>query len=100
MSHAEPPRLVPTVFHEPVRLALLQQLPAAVVCSLMLDGGYMARVCGCAVAGFWAGAGLLVVQRRLRPSRTDIGYIRWGFYPLLIASFAVAAIWARWIAVS
>jgi hypothetical protein len=99
MSQTDPRQLVSTAYHEPVQFALVQQIPPAVVCLLMLDGGYMARLCGCAVAGFWAGAALLMVQRRLQPSPTDIAYIRWGFFPLLIGSFALAALWARWLAV-
>src|SRR5690348_7806288 len=100
MAHAEPMSPASAVYREPVCFALLQQIPTATLCLLVLDGGSMARVCGSAVAGFWVGTAWLVARRPSRPSRTDLLFIRWGFFPLLIASFILAVVWSRWSAAS
>jgi hypothetical protein len=96
MGEAQPSALISTAYDEPVRFALLQQVPAALLCLLVLDGGLMAKVCGGAMAGFWVGAGWLWARRPRNPSPTDIAFIRWGFFPLLAASLVLAAIVQRW----
>src|SRR4051794_21374872 len=82
-------------YREPVRFTLLQQVPVAVLCLLMLDGGRMARVCGIAMVGFWCGVFLLWLRRPRQPTRTDLAFLRWGFFPIFAASLALAAFWLR-----
>ncbi len=83
-------------YRAPIRAALWQQVPTAIAFALMLDGGTAARVCGCAVAGFWLGVAIIMVRRPAEPTAVDLGLIRWGFFPLLIASGRLAGLWGRW----
>jgi hypothetical protein len=79
------------LYREAIRVGLRQQVPCAILCLLMLDGGRMARVCGVTMLGFWAGTALIMARRPLAPDGRDHLFIRWGFLPLLI----MAAIWAN-----
>jgi hypothetical protein len=80
-------------YREAVHFTLLQQVPFAVLCLLQLDGGRMARVCGVAMLGLWAAAGLIMARRPTSPQPGDLTFVRWGFLPL----FALAALLAQLI---
>ncbi|QEH39196.1 hypothetical protein OJF2_78080 [Aquisphaera giovannonii] len=73
-----------------VYVALLQQVPCALLCSLMLDGGRLARVCGIAVLGFWVAAALIMARRPTAPGRWDRPFLRWGFLPVLATTIALS----------
>jgi hypothetical protein len=64
--------------------ALALQIPIAVLCLLMLDGGQLARVCGIAMLGFWIVAAEIAVRRPWSPTKTDLWYWRWGFVPCFV----------------
>jgi hypothetical protein len=67
--------------------ALALEIPIALICFLVLDGGGLARLCAIAVAAHWAGILLVMTRRPHAPSLTDIAYIRLGFlvifFPLI-----------------
>ncbi len=78
------------LYRDAFRVAMIQQLPTAVLCGLLLDGGGVARICGIAMAGFWAGTLLGVARRPFAPTPADLALIRWGFLPMFAATLAVA----------
>lgn len=73
-------------YRQAIRISLAEQIPCAVLCLLMLDGGHTARVCGVTMLGFWAGTALIMARRPLAPNSLDLLFIRWGFFPLLIVA--------------
>ena len=82
-------------YRAPVKFAVLLQVSIGVLCMLMLDGGVLARVCGCAVLAFGAGAALILVRRPFGPTRLDLAAIRFGFVPV----FVMAVAWAQHVGV-
>ncbi|GIW88127.1 MAG: hypothetical protein KatS3mg108_2451 [Isosphaeraceae bacterium] len=78
-------------YREAIHFALLQQVPCALLCLLLLDGGRMAKVCGVAVLAFWAAAALIMARRPNSPGPGDIAFLRWGFLPL----FALVVVLAQ-----
>ena len=52
--------VVSETYRPPVMFALKLQIPIAILCVLMLDGGQLARVCGVAMAAHWLGILLLM----------------------------------------
>jgi hypothetical protein len=78
-------------YRNAVYVTLSQQVPCALVCLLLLDGGRMAKVCGVAMLGFWAAAALVMARRVNAPAPWDLAFLRWGFLPLL----AITALLAR-----
>lgn len=77
-------------FREATRVALALQIPFAILCLLLLDGGRMALICGVAMLGFWCIAGVIAVRRRWSPTFGDLFFWRWGF----VACFALAVLMA------
>lgn len=73
-----------------ILFALLQQVPCAVLCLLLLDGGHMARVCGVAMLGFWGAAALVMARRPSPHSPGDLLFLRWGFLPVFALTIALA----------
>ena len=67
--------------------ALVQQCLVIVLSLMILDGGVIAQICLHAFAGFWGGAGLLIVRRGAAMNRLDLALIRFGFIPVCIMSF-------------
>jgi hypothetical protein len=95
MTTVETPALRSTSLSDPIRFTLFQQVPTAILCLLMLDGGQTAKVCGYAMIGFWCGVVIISLRRRSHPSKTDIRFVRWGFLPILVVSFLLATIRTR-----
>jgi hypothetical protein len=73
-----------------IHFALLQQVPCALLCLLLLDGGRTAKVCGVAMLGFWAAAAIIMARRPSSPGPGDITFLRWGFLPLFALALALA----------
>ena len=69
-----------------IRLALLQQIPWLVVCTLVMDGGGVAGTCLKALIVFWVFVVLSVVVLREKDKLWLRRFVRWGFFPM----FAVA----------
>jgi hypothetical protein len=77
-------------YRRAINFALFQQVPCALLCLLMLDGGRMAKVCGVVMLGFWAAAALIMARRPNSPGPLDIAFLRWGFLPLFALAVALA----------
>lgn len=76
-----------------VVFALGGQLVVGLLALLLLDGGRMARGVGVAALGFWLATALIMTRRPHTPTETDLAWIRWGFWPvLLIAGYAVLSL--------
>jgi len=80
-------------YRRPMLVALLQQVPMAVVSLLMLDGGGTAKLCGVVMLGFWAGAGIIAARRPMAPTYCDKLLIKYSFLPL----FAASGLFAQWM---
>jgi len=78
-------------YREAVKVALALQAPITLVLLLMLDGGYSARIGGYVMAAFWIGVAVIMLRRPLHPTPWDVRYVKWGFAPLLLLGFAIAA---------
>ena len=80
-----------SLYREAVYFTLRQQVPFALLCLLLLDGGRPAKVCGIAMLGFWVGAVMIISHRPTSPNPGDLAFLRWGFWP----TFALAIILAK-----
>ncbi len=72
------------------RFALIQQVPWALLCLLMLDFGRTAKICGITMVAFWVAAFTIMARRPESPTRFDIGFIRWAFIPMFAVAFVLA----------
>jgi hypothetical protein len=74
------------VYLAAIRKSLGQQVLTIVVCTLLLDGGKILRVCLISTLGFWLLA--LIVLARIerfheqKPDRDGLLFLRWGYLPL------------------
>ncbi len=82
-------------YRRPIRVALYQQVAVAILCLLMLDFGQLAKLCGLVMIGFWAGAALIMIRRRLNPTAVDKWLIKWSFVPLFALSMELAPLLQR-----
>jgi hypothetical protein len=80
--------IVSEEYRPPVVFALALQIPIAILCFLILDGGQLARICGIAMAAHWAGILLVMARRPQAPSTTDLAYIRLGFLMIFLPLIA------------
>jgi hypothetical protein len=78
-------------YRRAVRVALCVQIPAALVCLLLLDGGRTAQICGIAMLGFWLVAAAVAAHRPWTPSAADLWFWRWGFIPCFVLALLLAA---------
>ncbi len=78
-------------YREVIVFTLIQQVPCGLLSVLMLDGGFLARICAITMLGFWAAVALMMVRRPLSPSPIDIMFLRWGFFPLYSLVFGLGA---------
>ncbi len=72
--------------------ALVLQIPLTLLLHVILDFGILAKVGGCAMAGFWLGAAVIMTHRPLDPKPSDLAYIRWGYPFMLVAGMVIAAL--------
>ncbi len=79
MNSALDRQIISEQYRSPIMFALAIQIPIAILCALLLDGGQMARICGIAMAGTWAGILLVMSRRPHSPTFTDHLFIRCGF---------------------
>ena len=81
-----------SLYREAVYFTLRQQVPPALLCLLLLDGGRTAKVCGIAMLGFWAGAVIIIGRRPTSPNPGDLVFLRWGFLPIFVLALVMAQI--------
>jgi hypothetical protein len=84
MNAATKQQIVSDSYRSPVMDALKVQIFLAILCVLMLDGGYMAKLCGIALAAHWVGILLAMFRRPFTPTNADLRFIRWGFLGLFV----------------
>ncbi len=70
-------------YRNALRMTLKQQVPALLVCILLLDGGRILRVCLIAMLGFWLFAMLCLARSTKDSDPIGLSFLRWGFVPLL-----------------
>jgi hypothetical protein len=75
-----------------IRTSIILQLPLALLMPLMLDGGFLAKIGGYSMAGFWIGVAVVMLRRPRNPGRGDLLYIRWGYPLMLVIGIAVAMV--------
>jgi len=85
-----PLRLAPA-YRDAVKVALALQVPATLLLSLVLDDGTMAKIGFSVLAGFWTGAAAIMIRRPQTPKALDLFYLKWGYVPLLVLAFVIAA---------
>ena len=73
--------------------AVILQVIFGVLSKMVLDGGKVAHTTGIAMLAFSMGVGLIIQRRPTDPTDWDLTWIRFGFLPLLVVTFAVAE-WA------
>ena len=74
---------ISAAYDGPIKWAIGAQLVAGCLAALALDGGIAARVFCVAATAFWLSVALIVCRRRLQPTRIDLEFICWGFWPIL-----------------
>ncbi len=75
-------------------ISIPQQVIALFLSCSILDFEEMKQICGISLLAFWACIGLIIFRRRLNPSRLDLWFIQFGFFPLFIGGFfLVFLIW-------
>ena len=60
-----------------------------VVSSLVLDTGGVFRVVFCVVLGHWAGNAFIIFRRKLRMTKMDKDFIRFGSLALVVVAFVI-----------
>lgn len=74
-----------------IRFSILQQVIIIMAASSLLDGGAIAQICLLGSAASWTIIGLILVRRRLSPTKTDLALVNVGYLLLCILSGLVAA---------
>jgi hypothetical protein len=82
--------IVSAEYHRPVTFALAVQLSICLASLFMLDLGVFARVCGYAMLATWLGVGLIWMRRPFLPQPSDMLFIRYGFFPVLVMGLIFA----------
>ena len=81
-------------YKRPIGTAVVVQAIIALLASLILDGGTVARICGIALVAFWGGVAVLIWRRPHNPTKTDLALIQLGYFLVAgIAWFLVLWIW-------
>jgi hypothetical protein len=70
-----------------------QQVLLAILAVLVLDMGEAARAMAAVIAGYWAGATVVVMRRPLSPSKGDLLFVRWGCSLLAAGFLAGYLVW-------
>jgi hypothetical protein len=92
MSAMMKPLPLSDAYRSAIVTAIVLQVPLTLLMHLMLDFGVLAKIGGCAMAGFWLGAAIIMIRRPLDPRSTDLAYIRWGYPFMLAAGMVIAAL--------
>ena len=81
-------------YKKPITVALIAQVLIALLSSLTLDGGTVARICGIALVAFWGGVAVLIWRRPHNPTKIDLALIQLGYFLIIgLAWFLVLGIW-------
>ncbi len=69
-----------------VVFAVATQASVGLLALMLLDSGRVAHVVGVAGLGFWLATAVLVARRPHTPTGLDLAWVRWGFWPALVAA--------------
>jgi hypothetical protein len=75
-----------------ISFPVVQQVLVLMMASMILDGGMMMQLSGCAALAYWVGFSIIMARRRGRLTQTDAILIRWGFLMLYTVSFALTGL--------
>jgi hypothetical protein len=85
-----------TVYRQPVKIALLQQVICSILAALTLDTGDTWHANGVALLAYWMSAGLIVARRLDAPTQGDLQFIRWAFLAMWLSAVIVGPmVWYR-----
>jgi hypothetical protein len=79
-------------YREAIKVAVVLQVLLTLVLLTVVDGGRLAKVPACAMAGFWVGAAVVMMRRPRAPRPLDLAYIRWGYIAALAAGVAIGSV--------
>jgi hypothetical protein len=85
--------VVSAEYHDPILFSLIQQIPIALLGLLILDDGTVARFCAVPMIGYWLAALWMWSRRPHNPTRSDVLFLKWSFFPLLTATGFFAMMW-------
>ncbi len=85
------------LYEKPFAFALMVQVPYSLCSVVIMDGGHMLPLCELALAGFWAGALLILARRPRNPTPGDLAFVRWGFLGLVLLIPVLAALLGRYL---
>lgn len=81
-------------YEKAITFSLAYQIFLLICASLMLDLGQCSQFMIVSMTAFWTSVIVLILRFRKHPSKTDILYIKWGFFPILITvPFIMGFIW-------
>jgi hypothetical protein len=81
-------------YRRPLWDAFAVQAVLLMLSAMMLDFGVTAQCSLIALLAFWGGTLMVLLRRPRNPTRMDLGWIRWGYLPLLIAvQFVARSVW-------
>lgn len=83
--------LVSRQYYNAARATLCVQIPLAILCMLILDHCWTARVCGGTMLGFWVIAAMLAARRPWNPTAVDLWFWKWGFLPSFVIMLMIAS---------
>jgi hypothetical protein len=75
-----------------IRTSIVLQVLLTLLMLSLLDGGFIAKVGGYSMAGFWSGVAITMLRRPRDPRPTDLFYIRWGYPFMLMVGIVVALV--------
>ena len=75
-----------------IRLAMIQQLPLLFLASLILDRGAIFTHFLIAAVGYWIAAMAIIIRRRLKATKSDIMFLKWGYLPLVVITCILSAL--------
>lgn len=78
-------RLFDVQYEKAIAFSFGYQVVLLLISGMVLDGGQCAGYMLVSMAGFWASVIVLILRMRWTPSKIDILYIKWGFFPILIS---------------
>ena len=95
-------RIIPKVpldgaYRPAVTFALVTQVILLFVSLLILDGGDTTRRVVISMVAFWCAAVVLILRNPGTAKKSDLLYLRAGFFPVLLLTYMIASlIWDTW----
>lgn len=71
-------------YKDAILISFLYQIFLLLLAGMILDGGQFGQFIFVAMAGFWGSVFVLIRRKRWNPSKSDILYVKWGFFLILV----------------